>query len=787
MQSLPFEPEPNRSFPSDLEFLLPLRRSCRMYKQSGGVVSVNDQVPEADMSQSTSDEMYGMSVMTSIVGHGCSMQTNDKDQNGIIVVCEREYRHVDVKKMPKLITKWSDETCKWIFNSNNDEPVEPVVAPNKYLMKTSLMYAEHGPLMVYTNISTLEARFHSSDNSFWKTLYCPMEPISCSYTTAGLIECNSLVSMELFTGNDDNCTPDQRRCLTQHRGFVDSYYTPQSKSAGRIRTLVAGVSVRIMSAKTLQMASELISSIDNCISSAGDWILRCMGYTANIMEEDVQTLVSKWSKMCDPDMPTVHIFKRNRIVNISVSSGVLIRPIRLLMVDKEFVSEGPYVDTMCVYHSDTMKYLRKSFPHPEKEPTQMASSNVLMIPFYRYDTEPRTGLGVGMMKQALCELPTKGEATMRATGQNEPILKTQFAAILESKKTVETPIVIPGRNMVMAFINMQQNTEDACIVSKEFAELGWFTWTGYIDYPLPKDCGKIEPWDVLYDQSWWKPSVPGLVLKTYVNKHGGMTAYVFVGSTKLEIGDKLATWHGLKFTVGSLMSQKEMPELEDSVTGERFRPTIIISTKNLNRGIGGQIREMAAYTKCFDSVMSFRTCRRNNNMEYITHDDELEYSAKIPEAYVLVNGQRISFKDTNGKERTVKCNYGISRVLHLRHKPCLKQHYPSDGVFSREVARGRYKGGTPRVSETELLSMMMQGLHRLSKECLWSSDLVNVTVCSKCWALTIYCDCKGPKPVETTVSVRFSAVKMNVYATTAMLNDGEGTPMTLRFLTEKKT
>ncbi|KAK1826722.1 hypothetical protein QBC39DRAFT_394168 [Podospora conica] len=120
---------------------------------------------------------------------------------------------------------------------------------------------------------------------------------------------------------------------------------------------------------------------------------------------------------------------------------------------------------------------------------------------------------------------------------------------------------------------MRTNTEDACIVSKEFAEIRWFTWTGYVDYPLPKDCGK--------------PAVPGLVLKTYVNKHGGINAYVFMGNTKLEIGDKLATWHGLKFTVGALMSYKDIPELEDTVTGERFRPTIIISTTNLNRGIGG--------------------------------------------------------------------------------------------------------------------------------------------------------------------------------------------------------
>ncbi|CVL09220.1 uncharacterized protein FMAN_15459 [Fusarium mangiferae] len=123
---------------------------------------------------------------------------------------------------------------------------------------------------------------------------------------------------------------------------------------------------------------------------------------------------------------------------------------------------------------------------------------------------------------------------------------------------------------------MQQNTENACIVSKEFAESGWLSWSGFIDYPLPRSCGKIEPWDVMYRQEWWKYSIQGLVIKTYVNKMGGVNAYVYVFNKKLEVGGKLATWHGLKFTVSSLMSYSDMPEMENTLTGERFRPNIIV-------------------------------------------------------------------------------------------------------------------------------------------------------------------------------------------------------------------
>jgi len=36
----------------------------------------------------------------------------------------------------------------------------------------------------------------------------------------------------------------------------------------------------------------------------------------------------------------------------------------------------------------------------------------------------------------------------------------------------------------------------------------------------------------------------------------------------------------------------------------------------------------------------------------------------------------------------------------------LKQHYPSSPLNSIATKRGRYKEGTPRLGETELLSMM---------------------------------------------------------------------------------
>jgi hypothetical protein len=198
-------------------------------------------------------------------------------------------------------------------------------------------------------------------------------------------------------------------------------------------------------------------------------------------------------------MPTIRIFESAKVVVISVSRGVLTRPVRLKIYGAECVEQGHYVDTMCVHHSDTMKYFGVELPRHDENCDQMASSLTMVIPFFRFVMESRIGLGVGMLKQALCTMATKGDATMVSLGNTDPLVMTELVHALVSKPSTESPVVIPGLNTVLAFINMQQNTEDVCVVSKEFSESSSFAWIGTVDYSLPKDCGKISPGDVVDD------------------------------------------------------------------------------------------------------------------------------------------------------------------------------------------------------------------------------------------------------------------------------------------------
>ena len=77
-------------------------------------------------------------------------------------------------------------------------------------------------------------------------------------------------------------------------------------------------------------------------------------------------------------------------------------------------------------------------------------------------------------------------------------------AITSLLSTTDVRVSVPGRHVVVTFINRYLNAEHAVSVSKEWAESGSCSWTGYIMYPLPNDVctgwssrGRtVSSWDV---------------------------------------------------------------------------------------------------------------------------------------------------------------------------------------------------------------------------------------------------------------------------------------------------
>ncbi|KAK8872317.1 hypothetical protein PGQ11_002831 [Apiospora arundinis] len=59
---VPGAPRMMRSFPRDIEVLLPLRMSARSYSEDEGVIVVSSDCPETDANEFSSGDMYAMTV-----------------------------------------------------------------------------------------------------------------------------------------------------------------------------------------------------------------------------------------------------------------------------------------------------------------------------------------------------------------------------------------------------------------------------------------------------------------------------------------------------------------------------------------------------------------------------------------------------------------------------------------------------------------------------------------------------------------------------------------------------
>lgn len=88
------------------------------------------------------------------------------------------------------------------------------------------------------------------------------------------------------------------------------------------------------------------------------------------------------------------------------------------------------------------------------------------------------------------------------------------------------------------------------------------------------------------DQYWWGAlSIKGIIVDIMMSKAGDSIAVVYLACMRLIVGDKLTTYPALKFMVGELVPY--VPSIVDEASGQSFRHNILISTKNVARGLGG--------------------------------------------------------------------------------------------------------------------------------------------------------------------------------------------------------
>lgn len=157
---------------------------------------------------------------------------------------------------------------------------------------------------------------------------------------------------------------------------------------------------------------------------------------------------------------------------ISITSDVSLRPIRMILEDKKLKIKRPMVNSMCVYHFNTMKYINRSFSDVEREVNQYSSMISQLFPYYMHSTVPKQSLAIQISMQAIGYSVVKGNATIISTDIKEPVIKTDllnFIRLYMTNNSIDNRLELSARPVGTVFVKSKMNIKDTYYIIKEFA------------------------------------------------------------------------------------------------------------------------------------------------------------------------------------------------------------------------------------------------------------------------------------------------------------------------------
>lgn len=192
-----------------------------------------------------------------------------------------------------------------------------------------------------------------------------------------------------------------------------------------------------------------------------------------------------------------------------------------------------------------------------------------------------------------------------------------------------------------------------------------------------------------------------------------------------QVGDKFASRHGQKGTIGIIYNQEDMPFTKDGVTPDLIvNPHAIPSRMTIAQLIECVLSKIGVMRGCTMDSTPFTGINANNVGEYLEKNYGFSYSGKE----VLINGM-------TGEMMEADIFIGNTFYYKLKHMVEDKMHSRSTGPYqllTRQPAEGRSRDGGLRFGEMERDCMLSHGSVQFLKERMFdSSDKFFVYVCKK--------------------------------------------------------
>ncbi|KAJ3219738.1 hypothetical protein HK099_004578 [Clydaea vesicula] len=700
----------------------------------------------------------------------------------------------NVQDMERQVSILAESRQCWTFKALSLHKIDR----SSLLGKIAKCYSHNNintvPMHIF-DITCLNEMKSQTIDKVWKDIYSGLSDNVRHTGIYGTLQDNTLIDLRSYEVKDgqpvnenEQFDPNLRSLCEHFSGILDCTYTPTSPDAGNLRSVVHGVRYRIVTPKLLSRCRQLISIISkdliyddyeddfhnakkeikdiiNKLVEKGaktSWLMHFMGVVINTNIDKVAKIIHLWLKMSGPCRPSLHTFCTKNVLSLSVTSGCAIRPVSIVNIEDKDLDLLYWIDSL-VFNNSTMMYVYGYNTLVTRSAREYMKTFMHMIPYVFNDQAPRPLLASAMSIQAISKPKVEMMSTVVSQYSTFPILRTPLMnAICNDLKDCQS-VSIPGFPLLVAFINMRMNYEDSVIISSKINKLKVFSHNGYVCHPYPKSAKDVAVGSTIGPNvEWWRPGHSGVVIGK--GHSSSKTAYCIaeMKSKVLEIGDKIATWHGQKFVISQILDEDELPTCIDVKSGKKFKPHIIVASSSIhNRGTIGQIYEA---WKTFDLVKSYDFDPKALDTNLVLQESD---ENSIPPAYTCnvqypKSQTLVSRKDSNNKPVAIRADYGICNFWPLCHLSRDKQQFLSSVPNSISIPRGRLKGSPVRFGEMEIVTLMMNGYVNVLEELMEGYDLAIVPICSMCRRLSILCDCKGSHPPITDVVTRASLVKTDI-------------------------